>query len=102
LNDMINALINSQKEIIGFRIKLKGRFNKWRRTKSVYINRGRLPLRIHDSKISYSSSYGCIRRGLFGVKIWICYDKHFSNKLESDLKNYLLYSKNKQIEKNVT
>jgi hypothetical protein len=28
LNDMINALINSQKEIIGFRIKLKGRFNK--------------------------------------------------------------------------
>lgn len=102
LNDMINALINSQKEIIGFRIKLKGRFNKWRRTKSVYINRGRLPLRIHDSKISYSSSYGCIRRGLFGVKIWICYDKHFSNKLESDLKNYLLYSKNKQIGKNVT
>lgn len=96
LSDIINALINSQKEIVGFRIKLKGRFNKWRRTKSVYINRGRLPLRIHDSKISYSSSYGCIRRGLFGVKIWICYDKDFSNKLEFDLKNYLLYSKNKQ------
>lgn len=89
LKKNLEALLSVHKEIIGIRIKFKGRFNKWKRTKSVYIEKGTLPLREFQSRIEYSSGHGCMRRGLFGVKIWIAYKPINSHEMEQSLNNYL-------------
>lgn len=91
INQTTKILLYQRKEIIGLRIKLKGRINGRNRGRYVYINKGVLPLQSYDSRIEYGSSKGYTRNGVIGIKIWICYDKNFNKELYNTYKQYFNY-----------
>ena len=73
---LIRLLANLSGTLIklkGFRIQFKGRFDRWNRTKSIVYTSGNIPFQRQDLDIEFSSSHGLIKKGLFGIRLWIWY-----------------------------
>ena len=82
-------------EMVGLRIKFKGRVNRWRRTKVILGERdnGLILLHTHDARIEYGSSKAIIRKGALGIRLWLAYNPIFKKNLELAFFNYINYSK---------
>ena len=95
ITQTLKILCEQRTEIIGFKLKIKGRLNRRNRTKSYIYKKGRLPIQTINTRVEYGYSEGYTRSGLIGIKLWIFYDKMFKNKLKKKLLEFLLYSKYK-------
>jgi len=89
---LIFNISGSLNDILGVKIQIKGRFDKWRRTKSIIGTAGTIPIQQFDSKIEYGSTKGVLKKGTFGVRIWVRYDKEFLPFLKQIILQYLIYS----------
>jgi hypothetical protein len=95
ITQTIKILCEQRREIIGFKLQLKGRLNRRTRTKVYNFKKGVLPIQTNTTRVEYGYSEGFTRSGLIGIKLWIFYNKIFKNKLKKKLLEYLLYSKYK-------
>jgi ribosomal protein S3 len=93
---IISLMINQLSEIIGLRIKFKGRVNGRRRTISNVINIGPLPLQQHNCYIEYGQADALTIYGTIGIKVWIYYKRDFNNELQKNLLQYFYYTKLKK------
>jgi len=64
-------LTNSSR-VKGFKLSVKGRFNKSARSRKKEISFGSIPLQTLSSDIDYFQSCSYTSVGTFGVKLWIC------------------------------
>jgi ribosomal protein S3 len=87
------SLAGERKEIEGIRIKIQGRFNRWRRTKNLIASWGVIKFQSYNSRIEYGSSKGITKKGTFGVRIWIQYKTSFKEELKNSFMQYFEYSK---------
>lgn len=69
----MRVLMSIHKDVLGFKIKMKGRINGKRRARFEIKRYGTLPLQKQTANISYGSSYGITKYGSLGIKIWIYY-----------------------------
>ncbi len=65
-------------EIVGLRIKFKGRVNRWRRTKALTANRGHIAFNTLTKRIIYGSAHAINRKGAIGIGLWIYYKPEFT------------------------
>lgn len=92
---LILRFINSFNDIKGIRIQVKGRFNKWSRTKSIIMEVGSfIKTQVFDYKLEFGSCKGVNKKGAFGVRVWLMYDKKFNLNYKKHFLNYWNYSKN--------
>lgn len=91
IKTLLKTLLPKRWEIKGVKIKLKGRLNKWRRTKISYIRsrEGNIPLRVHTENIIYGEVPALLKRGLLGIKIWVHYDQNFNAEFKKDFLKYI-------------
>lgn len=88
--------LTGRKDILGACIQIKGRFDRWKRTKSLVSSTGILPLQTFNINIEYGSSKGVVRKGTFGIRIWIRYKKSFNWFYKYGFEQYFYYSKLKK------
>ncbi len=94
-------------EIIGLRIKFKGRVNRWRRTKSLIGKRGHIAYNTLNKRIIYGTAHAINRKGAIGIGLWIYYKPEFTYQPRPDITftqlelskesilNYIKYSQKK-------
>jgi ribosomal protein S3 len=98
---VVKTFAAEREEILGLRIKFKGRVNRWRRTKSIIGSRGVLPLHTIDNYIECGSAQAINRKGALGIRIWIWYKSEFSVLLNKSIIKYFKYSKHLEKKKNL-
>lgn len=94
-------------EIVGLRIKFKGRVNRWRRTKALIGKRGFIATNTISKRIIYGTAHAINRKGALGIGIWIYYKPEFTYKprpevifnhielSKASILNYIKYSQKK-------
>jgi ribosomal protein S3 len=90
---VIKTFAAERKEILGVRIRFKGRVNRWRRTKFILGNRGTLPLQTISERIEQGTAQAVNKKGAVGIRIWLRYKQSFSFVLRNHILTYLNYSK---------
>ena len=80
------------KDILGLKLKFKGRFNKWKRTKKWEAQAGNLLVQTYDAFIDYASVKGLVKKGIFSVRLWIQYKKKSKYTLKNIMLNFFQYS----------
>ena len=90
---VIKTFAAERKEILGIRIRFKGRVNRWRRTKFILGNRGTLPLQTIVERIEQGTAQAINKKGAVGIRIWLRYKESFSVVLKDHILKYLNYSK---------
>lgn len=90
---VIKTFAAERKEILGVRIRFKGRVNRWRRTKFILGNRGTLPLQTISERIEQGTAQAVNKKGAVGIRIWLRYKQSFSFVLKDHIIKYLNYSK---------
>ena len=90
---VIKTFAAERKEILGIRIRFKGRVNRWRRTKFILGNRGTLPLQTISERIEQGTAQAVNKKGAVGIRIWLRYKQAFSFVLKNHILTYLTYSK---------
>lgn len=98
---VVKMFAAEREEILGLRIKFRGRVNRWRRTKSIIGERGVIPLHTVQNRIEYGSAQAINRKGAIGIRIWIRYKPTFSSLIRASIFNYLTYSKHLNLKKRV-
>jgi ribosomal protein S3 len=81
---------------LGLKIKFKGRFNKWKRTKKWEAQAGNLLVQSYDSLIDYSSIKGLVKKGIFSIRLWIQFKKNSKFALKKKMNSFFQYSIFKQ------
>lgn len=66
------TIANIYKNVIGVKIKLKGRLNGAEIARNECFKKGKIPLHTIRFRIQYSSIASQTTYGLIGIKIWIC------------------------------
>lgn len=82
-----------RKEILGVRIKFKGRVNRWRRTKFIIGNRGTFPLQTMSERIEQGTAQAINRKGAVGIRIWLRYKNTFGTNFRVHMLKYIEYSR---------
>lgn len=82
-----------RKEILGVRIKFKGRVNRWRRTKFIIGNRGTFPLQTMSERIEQGTAQAINRKGAVGIRIWLRYKNTFGTNFRIHMLKYMEYSR---------
>lgn len=91
---MIARLSGSLDEIEGLRIQFKGRFDKWNRTKSILFEVGKsIPKQTFSIFIEYGATKGFIKKGTYGIRLWIQYKPSFVIQYKDYFEQYWAYSK---------
>ncbi len=96
---LIRLLANLSGTLIklkGFRIQFKGRFDRWNRTKSLVYTSGNIPFQRQDLDIEFCSSHGLIKKGLFGIRLWVWYGADYHDLYHKLLTSYWHYFINKR------
>ena len=89
-----SATIN-RKEIIGVRLRFKGRINRWRRTKYIIGQKGIWNYNSIRTIVDYAQSSAVTKKGMQGFSIWLCYKSNFITTLRITFLNYIRLSKKK-------
>ena len=79
--------------ILSTKIQFKGRFDKWKRARSLVFTYGSFPVQSYNSFVDFGSSTGITKNGSFGLRIWNLLDyklAQFSS--YKTVKNFLDYS----------
>lgn len=88
----IKTFAAGRKEILAVRVKIKGRVNRWRRTKYIVGTRGTLPLQNISERIEQGTAQAINRKGAVGIRIWVRYKPAFLFKLNNHILTYMRYS----------
>jgi len=80
-------------EILGVRVKFKGRVNRWRRTKFILGTRGTFPLHTISERIEQGTAQAINKKGAVGIRIWLRYKNAFAYTLRTHILNYIEYSR---------
>lgn len=75
--------------IKGVKIQIKGRFDRWRRRKSLISSSGIFPIQTISKDIEFSSTKGVIKKGTFGIRLWVHYDPTFHSDFKSTMQKYI-------------
>lgn len=86
-----------RKEIVGFKMRFKGRFNRWSRTKTWTANVGTIWFQTYNVCLNYSYEKGIVKKGVFSIKIWMQYENKFNKTLKNNFVSYFNYSKIKNV-----
>jgi hypothetical protein len=89
LTKVVKVFSAQRKEMLGVRIRFKGRVNRWRRTKQVVGEKGTLPLYTYNARIERGDSQAITRKGTRGVRLWLAYDSSFTQGLQRTLISYV-------------
>jgi ribosomal protein S3 len=68
---IINSNLSANPLIVGYRIKVSGRFTRTQRASKLLINKGNLSCNKYSNEISYYFGLLSTRYGISGVKIWL-------------------------------
>jgi len=90
---VIRTLSAERKEILGVRIKFKGRVNRWRRTKFILGSRGWFPLHTIQERIEQGTAQAINRKGAVGIRILLRYKNSFGTQLRNHMLHYIKYSR---------
>jgi ribosomal protein S3 len=85
-----------RKEIIGLKIKLKGRIDRWKRTKTWIADTGSIIFQSYNSYLDYGYTKGIVKKGTFSIRVWMQYKPIFINNFKTIIFKYYKYSKIKQ------
>lgn len=91
-----------RKEIVGFKMRFKGRFNRWSRTKKWVADVGNLWFQTYNVCLNYSYHKGVVKKGVFSTQIWLQYKKNFVKTLKTMSLTYFNYSKIKNWKKKLS
>lgn len=86
---LIKLFASQRKEIIGLRLRFKGRVNRWRRTKYITGETGRAAIYSYTSRREYSSAQAITRKGALGVHLWISYQPYFTTRFSRSVFYYV-------------
>ena len=91
-------------EIIGVRLRVQGRLNRWRRTKHINGQKGHLNFYSYNSRIEFGIAQAITRKGTQGIRIWLCYNSNFKIVLKKAIFSYIILdsTKNKKITHHVS
>lgn len=93
---ILSNIKSDHPEMLGFRLKFTGRFNKWTRSKKWVYSVGSLTFQSYQSYVSYACSHGLVKKGRFSTKLWYQYRDTFVDTLSGYIIDYFHYSKIKQ------
>lgn len=88
----IRTFAAGRKEILALRVKIKGRVNRWRRTKYIVGTRGTLPLQTISERIEQGTAQAINRKGAVGIRIWVRYKPGFLFQLNNHFLTFIKYS----------
>ena len=94
---IIQVIAKQRREITGIRLKFKGRVNKWNRTKPIIGQTGLILVNKYYARIEYGTAKALTRKGILGIKIWVCYKKTFQKMFKESMLKYFVYVKNMRI-----
>lgn len=73
-NPILGEFFKNKQNIIGFKIKLKGKINGKPRKKKIIIQYGKISTTTIYQNIDYSYEQVITKTGVFGLKIWLFYE----------------------------
>lgn len=98
---LLSEFILFKNDLIGVRIRFKGRLDGKPRAKQMFLQTGHVPLHTISATISYHLTHVYSKYGTFGLRIWLCFTQsniEFFNKLNQirleKIKNNVDYKKN--------
>ena len=68
ITQTIKIVCELRREIIGFKLQIKGRLNRRNRTKTYNFKKGIMPIQTINTRVEYGYSEGFTRTGLIGIK----------------------------------
>ena len=92
---VVQTFVTEREEVIGLKLKFKGRINKRKRARTIIVNQGTMTLQSDSTRVEYGYAQGYTKSGLIGIKLWIFYDKVFKKQFKKNFLQYLEYSKEK-------
>ena len=94
---IILVIAKHRREITGIRLYFKGRVNKCNRTKPIIGQTGLILVNQYDSRIEYGTAKALTRKGILGIKIWVCYKNTFQKMFKENMLRYFVYVKNMRV-----
>lgn len=91
---LITNLAGSVVRVKGLRIQFKGRFDRWNRTKSLVFTSGNIPLQRKDADIEYGSSHGLVKKGVYGIRLWVWYGRYYHKSYKNLFISYWYFKRN--------
>jgi hypothetical protein len=89
LRKIVKVFAAQRKEILGVRLRLQGRINRWRRTKHIVGEKGRLSVYTYNSRREYGTAQAITRKGAVGLRLWLCYNPTFAKTYRQHLLAYV-------------
>lgn len=86
---LLKRFASQNNDILGVRIRIKGRLNRWLRTKHISASKGNLALSSYTSQVEYGIAQAITRKGTLGVHIWLSYKPWADNKMSKLIKSYI-------------
>lgn len=81
-------------ERLGVRLRFKGRVNRWRRTKHLIGEKGRLPLYTYSARLERGEAQAITRKGALGIRLWLAYHPSFARTFRRTLLAFVHVQKN--------
>ena len=84
VRQLLSEFILFKNDLVGVRIRFKGRLDGKPRAKQMFLQTGHVPLHTISATISYHLTHVYSKYGTFGLRIWLCFTHsniEFFNKL---------------------
>lgn len=66
---VVQTFVTEREEVIGLKLKFKGRINKRKRARTILINQGVMTLQSDSTRVEYGYAQGYTKSGLIGIKL---------------------------------
>ena len=93
ISKAIKIFSGLRKEVVALKFQVKGRVNRWRRTKIITGKRGVIPYNSYSTRLEYATATAITRKGALGIRLWV-YSRATSNEdIETALTKYIVSNK---------
>jgi ribosomal protein S3 len=66
---VVQTFVTEREEVIGLKLKFKGRINKRKRARTIIVNQGTMTLQSDSTRVEYGYAQGYTKSGLIGIKL---------------------------------
>ena len=93
ISKAIKVFSAQREEVIALKVQVKGRVNRWRRTKIITARRGVIPYNTYATRLEYATATSVTRKGALGIRLWVYFNQLFNSRINKGFKAYIKSNK---------
>ena len=93
ISKAIKVFSAQREEVIALKVQVKGRVNRWRRTKIITARRGVIPYNTYATRLEYATATSVTRKGALGIRLWVYFNEIFNSRINKGFKTFIKANK---------